>query len=236
MYNKLHKEFNLFKWNNPNYKSDLDIQEYPLIIVERIESRDKNLNNIDSIFLNYNISSFKIIEGNYHCVNNDNKILFRLFEDEVQGNEDDLEDLDKKLPWPVPFPDNEEYQKAEDKRAKKILDAIDNNRFLIRVKFVRNDYYNDGRHNYAFKIIDKYQPIRESKWARIDKKFLVRIIQGEKLSEYIELNANAIVYRLYQIQEPDKDVTELEKILKRLIKLLDITQGNIFNNRDDSSQ
>ena len=65
MYNKLHKEFNLFKQNNPNYKYDLDVQEYPPVIVERIESRDKKLNNIDSIFSNYDVSSFKIIEGIY---------------------------------------------------------------------------------------------------------------------------------------------------------------------------
>ena len=106
--------------------------------------------------------------------------------------------------------------------AKKILDAIDDNRFLIRVKFVRDDSSYDGRHNYAFKIIDKYQPIQESKradkkfvsggpnviltkkikpgfWIGIDKKFLVRIIQDEKILEYKELDANAVVYRLYQI-------------------------------------
>ena len=65
MYNKLHKEFNLFKQNNPNYKDDLDVQEYPPVVVERIESRDKKLNNIDSIFSNYDVSSFKIIEGIY---------------------------------------------------------------------------------------------------------------------------------------------------------------------------
>ena len=111
-------------------------------------------------------------------------------------------------------------------RAKKILDAIDDNKFLIRVKFVRDDSSYDGRHNYAFKIIDKYQPIRESKragkkfvsggpnviltkktkpgfWVGIDEKFLVRIIQGEKISEYKELVTNAVVYGLYQIWEPD---------------------------------
>src|SRR5204863_10014776 len=48
-------------------------------------------------------------------------------------------------------------------RAKKILDAIDDNRFLIRVKFIREDKGN-------FKIVDKYEPIRESKKA--GKKFV----------------------------------------------------------------
>src|SRR5919205_2941769 len=55
-------------------------------------------------------------------------------------------------------------------RAKKILDAIDDDRFLIRVKFVRDESSYSERYNYAFKIIDKYQPIRESK--RTGKKFV----------------------------------------------------------------
>src|SRR6266542_1978114 len=54
--------------------------------------------------------------------------------------------------------------------AKEILNVIDNDRFLIRVKFVRDKSFYDGRYNYAFKIIDKYQPIRESK--RAGKKFV----------------------------------------------------------------
>jgi hypothetical protein len=191
-------------------------------------------------------------------------------------------------------------------RAKEILNVIDDDKFLIRVKFVRDNSSYGERHNYAFKIIDKYQPIRESKragkkfvpggpnviltkktkpgfWVGIDEKFLVRIIQGEKISEYRELDANAVVYGLYRIWKPDnkrlipmkdgalncvaqrviehfekakrgygltsirkqkigtwekrmrqpgarvEDVAELEKILKRPIKLLDITHGTIFN-------
>src|ERR1044072_8660614 len=104
--------------------------------------------------------------------------------------------------------------------AKKILDAIDDNRFLIRVKFVRDDSFFDGRHNYAFKIIDKYQPIRESKragkkfvpggpnviltkktkpgfWVGIDEKFLVREVSIE--SDIEDLTENAVVYGLYRI-------------------------------------
>ena len=65
MYNKLYKEFSMFKRNNPNFNENLDIKEYPPVVVDRIESRDKNLNKIDSIFSNYDISSFKIIEGMY---------------------------------------------------------------------------------------------------------------------------------------------------------------------------
>ena len=40
--------------------------------------------------------------------------------------------------------------------AKEILNAIDDDRFLIRVKFIRDDSSYDGRYNYAFKIVDKY--------------------------------------------------------------------------------
>jgi len=32
-------------------------------------------------------------------------------QNEVQGNEDDLKDLDKKVSWPVLFSDNEVYRK-----------------------------------------------------------------------------------------------------------------------------
>jgi hypothetical protein len=33
-------------------------------------------------------------------------------QNEVQGNEDDLKDLDKKVPWPVLFPDNKGYREV----------------------------------------------------------------------------------------------------------------------------
>ena len=104
-------------------------------------------------------------------------------------------------------------------RAKKILDAIDDNRFLIRVKFIREDKGN-------FKIVDKYEPIRESKkagkkfvpggpnivltkktkpgfWVGIDEKFLVREVSIE--SDINDLTANAVVYGLYKIREPDSN-------------------------------
>ena len=107
-------------------------------------------------------------------------------------------------------------------RAKKILDTIDDNRFLIRVKFVRDDSSFNGRHNYAFKIIDKYQPIQESKKAgrkfipegpnvvltkkikpgfcvEIDEKFLIREVCSVLESDIKELIANAVVYGLYRI-------------------------------------
>ncbi len=45
------------------------------------------------------------------------------------------------------------------KYAKEILNAIDNDKFFIKVKFIRNIFYSNKRYNYAFKIINKYQPI-----------------------------------------------------------------------------
>ncbi len=45
------------------------------------------------------------------------------------------------------------------KCVKEILNIIDDDRFLIRVKFVRDNSSYNRRDNYAFKIIDKYQPI-----------------------------------------------------------------------------
>ncbi|CAG8628278.1 23350_t:CDS:10, partial [Racocetra persica] len=133
-----------------------------------------------------------------------------------------------------------------EEHVKKILNTIDNDKFLIRIKFIRPDYDN-------FKIVDKYEPIRELKK-------VVRAIQI-KTSDFEILKNNAVVYGLRIIEhfekakrghgltsirkqkidtwekrmcQPDarvEDVAELEKILKRPIKLLDITHGTIFNNR-----
>src|SRR4051812_13300288 len=98
-------------------------------------------------------------------------------------------------------------------QARGILDAIDNDRFLIRVKFIQKDKCD-------FKIINKYEPIRESKktgkkfvpggpniiltkktnpgfWEGIDEKFLVREIFKVLESDIDKLEANAVVYGLY---------------------------------------
>ncbi|CAG8841798.1 3088_t:CDS:2, partial [Racocetra persica] len=92
-------------------------------------------------------------------------------------------------------------------------------------------------------------------WVGIDKKFLVREVSEQ--SEVGKLDSNTVVYGLYQIRKPDvnrlismkdgafnyiaqrkkmcisgarvQDIAELEKILKRPIKLLDITHSTIFN-------
>ncbi|CAG8828392.1 4246_t:CDS:2, partial [Racocetra persica] len=155
-----------------------------------------------------------------------------------------------------------------EKRAQEILNTIDNGEFLIRVKFIRDDsvYGDKFQTTIAFKIIDKYELIRESKKAGIDEKFLVREVSEQ--SEVGKLDSNAVVYGLYRIRKPDvnrlipmkdgalncvaqrviehfdntkrghglteirarvQDVAELEKILNRPIKLLDITHSTIFN-------
>ena len=105
-----------------------------------------------------------------------------------------------------------------EERAKKILNTIDNDKFLIKIKFIWPDYNN-------FKIVEKYEPIRKSKkignkfvpggqnvvltkktkpgfWVEIDNKFLVRAIQI-KTSDFVILKNNAVVYGLYRIREPD---------------------------------
>jgi hypothetical protein len=122
------------------------------------------------------------------------KVLIKEYKAEDKGSPEWKENIE------TVFERMELYEAGMTKEhAKKILDAIDDDRFLIRVKFVRDESSYDGRHNYAFKIIDKYQPIRELKrtgkkfvprgpnviltkktksgfWVGIDEKFLVRII------------------------------------------------------------
>ena len=109
-------------------------------------------------------------------------------------------------------------------KSKKIRNTIDSDKFFIRVKFVRDNFFYDERDNYIFKIIDRYQPIWELKradrkfvlggpnviltkkiklsfWVRIDKKFLAREVLIE--SNIDNLMANAVIYELYRIQKSD---------------------------------
>ncbi|GES83363.1 hypothetical protein GLOIN_2v1848952 [Rhizophagus clarus] len=240
-------------------------------------------------------------------------------------SKEDPKDLDKKVPWPVSFPDNKGHwkvwqkgiQMAKDKfkvdarseqevakkakeiflqwgfsNEKKISEKVES---LIReykaenkespewIAFIEENFEStemyeagmtEGRAKEILNVIDNdkflIRPIRESKRAGkkfvpgglnviltkktkpgfqvgIDEKFLVKIIQGENQSEYIQLDANAVVYGEYGLTSTHKqkigiwkkrmrqpgawveDIVELEKILKRLIKLLDITHGTIFN-------
>ncbi|CAG8833559.1 31001_t:CDS:2, partial [Gigaspora margarita] len=108
---------------------------------------------------------------------------------------------------------NTEEHKLEagmtEERAREILNAIDNSEYLIRVKFIRADtVISDKKTKRGFKIIDKYEPIRESKKASgkyvrvgIDEKFLVREVSRQ--SEVERLDSNTVVYGLYQIRKPD---------------------------------
>ncbi|CAG8675940.1 979_t:CDS:10 [Cetraspora pellucida] len=137
-----------------------------------------------------------------------------------------------------------------EERAQEILNAIDNGEFLIKVKFIKNDsvYGDESQTKIAFKIIDKYEPICESKkaggkyirdgpnvilikkmklgfWVGIDEKFLVRKVSEQ--SEVERLDSNAVVYGLYQIRKPDvnrlmpiKDGT-LNCIAKQVIEHFD---------------
>ncbi|CAG8789026.1 17914_t:CDS:2, partial [Racocetra persica] len=113
-----------------------------------------------------------------------------------------------------------------EKQAREILNTINNGKFLIRIKFIQDDsvYGDEHQTKIAFKIIDKYEPIRESKkvgrkyakggpnviltkkmklgfWVGIDKKFLVREVS--KQSEVERLESNTVVYELYRIRKPD---------------------------------
>ncbi|RHZ67045.1 hypothetical protein Glove_303g122 [Diversispora epigaea] len=92
-----------------------------------------------------------------------------------------------------------------EERAQGILNAIDNSQFLIRVKFIQADIEISPEGKYikrSFKIIDKYEPIRESKKASgIDEKFLVREVSEQ--SEVGRLDSNAVIYGLYRIRKPD---------------------------------
>ncbi|CAG8836097.1 18708_t:CDS:10, partial [Gigaspora margarita] len=150
------------------------------------------------------------------------------------------------------FIDTEEHKLEAgmtEERAREILNAIDYSEYLIRVKFIRaNIVISDKETKRGFKIIDKYEPIRESKkaggkyirggpnviltkktkpgfWVGLDEKFLVRKVSGQ--SEVEKLDSNAVVYGLYQIQKPDinrlmpiKDGT-LNCVAKRVIEHFD---------------
>ncbi|CAG8628717.1 23401_t:CDS:10 [Gigaspora margarita] len=134
-------------------------------------------------------------------------------------------DLDIEVPWPVPFPENEEHREVWQNGIQYAKDMFKNSEYLIRVKFIRaNTVILDKETKRGFKIIDKYESIRESKkaggkyirggpnviltkkmkpgfWVEIDEKFLVRDVKVQ--SEVERLDSNAVVYGLYQIRKPD---------------------------------
>ncbi|CAG8645838.1 9023_t:CDS:2, partial [Racocetra persica] len=79
------------------------------------------------------------------------------------------------------------------------------------------------KHYDNFKIVDKYEPIRESK--KPDSKRLMPMKDGA-----LNCVAQQIIEH-FEKAKKDMDIVELEKILKRPIKLLDNTHGTIFNSR-----
>src|SRR5829696_1504014 len=62
MKRKLFEEYQEFKKENPD-NEELDLKEYPPVEI-KIGSKNKDLKNVDSFFLHYNMQNFKIIEGN----------------------------------------------------------------------------------------------------------------------------------------------------------------------------
>ncbi|CAG8699213.1 9201_t:CDS:2, partial [Racocetra persica] len=192
-------------------------------------------------------------------------------------------DLDIEVPWPVLFPENEEHHEVWqnsiqyakdmfkvngakyafstwfiDTEEYKLEAGMTEDEYLIRVKFIRADtVISDKETKRGFKIIDKYEPICESKkanskyikgdpniiltkkmkpgvWVRIDEKFLVREVieqseRGHGLTEICQQKINDWEKKMRIPGARVQDVAELEKILKRPIKLLDITHGTIFN-------
>ncbi|UZO17195.1 uncharacterized protein OCT59_008556 [Rhizophagus irregularis] len=79
MHNLLYKEYKEYKENNPN-DINLDLKEYPPVVINQIGEKNKDLKTVDSISMHYDLSNFKTIEGNYHCIDENKATLFRLFE------------------------------------------------------------------------------------------------------------------------------------------------------------
>lgn len=66
MHKKLLEEFNQYKKNNPTSSISLDLNEHPPVEINKIESKNKDLKSVDSIFTHYNLQNFKMIEGMYY--------------------------------------------------------------------------------------------------------------------------------------------------------------------------
>ncbi|CAG8835930.1 7730_t:CDS:2, partial [Gigaspora margarita] len=141
-------------------------------------------------------------------------------------------DLDIEVPWPVPFPENKEHREYA-----KDMFKVDGAEYAFSTWFIDTEEHKLEAEmtkeqaqeilnaiDNSFKIIDKYEPIHESKkagrkyirggpnviltkktkpgfWIGIDEKFLVREVRAQ--SEVERLDSNAVVYGLYQIRKPD---------------------------------
>ncbi|CAG8497133.1 15973_t:CDS:2 [Cetraspora pellucida] len=144
-------------------------------------------------------------------------------------------DLDIEVSWPVLFPDDEKHCAIWQKGIQYAKDIfkVDGAEYAFSTWFIDTEELkleagmtegDESQAKIAFKIIDKYEPIRESKktgrkyvrggpnviltkktkpgfWVGIDEKFLVREVSEQ--SEVGKLDSNAVVYGLYRIRKPD---------------------------------
>jgi len=66
MYNILFNEFKQYKKNNLN-DGNLDLIEYPLVEIEQIGKKNKDLKSVDSV-MHYDLSRFQTVEGIYYFI------------------------------------------------------------------------------------------------------------------------------------------------------------------------
>ncbi|CAG8727517.1 35660_t:CDS:2, partial [Racocetra persica] len=185
-----------------NYSEEEEINKIIKLVVDAYRAFENEDEAIQKLFLQClycNYSEKKINETIKLAVNKRYKNWLRYVEDQIES---------KKI----------EAGMTEE-RAQRILNTIDNYEYLIRVKFIRDDtVISVEKTKKGFKIINKYEPIRESKKAG-----------GHGLTEICRQKINDWEKKIRIPGARVQDVAELEKILKRLIKLLDITHGTIFN-------
>ena len=66
MYNILFNEFKQYKKNNLN-DGNLDLIKYPLVEIEQIGKKNKDLKSVDSV-MHYDLSRFQTVEGIYYFI------------------------------------------------------------------------------------------------------------------------------------------------------------------------
>ena len=66
MHNILFNEFKQYKKNNLN-DGNLDLIKYPLVEIEQIGKKNKDLKSVDSV-MHYDLSRFQTVEGIYYFI------------------------------------------------------------------------------------------------------------------------------------------------------------------------
>ena len=66
MYNILFNEFKQYKKNNLN-DGNLDLIKYPLVEIEQIGKKNKDLKSVDSV-MHYDLSRFQTVKGIYYFI------------------------------------------------------------------------------------------------------------------------------------------------------------------------